>query len=801
MLLAMLATAAERRNGLARRDRPAGRRPALIWATLMLAGAAAAQAQQSAPADNLGRLEEVVVTATKRSSTVQETAMSVTAITGDDIQQRGITDFTQIVQSVPGVSMRSSGPGQTEIEMRGMTSAGGNSSTVGFYLDDTPLTAPANAQNGKVVIDPNLYDLNRVEVLRGPQGTLYGSGSMGGTIKLVPNAPDLSTFAASAEAMPSYTDGGGFNRGENAMVNIPFGGGTAAFRLVGSESHDSGWIDRIVTADGDFPAETNNLTKRGNVLAAPVGADYHDVNYSEQYTVRGSVLWKPVEQLTIEPFLMYQRVQTGGLTQIDSDPGTDAHYQPFNAPEPFSDRFSLASLNLQYSFSLFDITSNTSRWTRHTALYQDGAEEFQWAFSVPTAIFPFYVSQGGIGGADPSPVEFDNSAQTSEEIRLTSSGNTAFKYLVGFFYSRFESCYCSIILFPGAINDFGTSNAFTQYQTTKVNQNSVFAELSYQLTDKLKATAGLRRYSYDNTVNAATAGFVSITGGNTFTYAVSPENNEGVNPKFDLSYEASKDLLVYGTVAKGFRPGGGNQPIPTSGVLGAACEADLQASHGTTDFVPAPLSFGPDTVWSYELGEKARALEQRLTLNSAVYFEKWNGTQQNVPLPCGYPYTANAGVAHIYGTEIELNALVLPGLVLSANAGYTHATFVVGSTVAGIVPGTRVQDIPERTATASIAYRHSLTERLNVATILENNYVGRRTDATYTINQLPSYDLTNVRFGVEADRWAAMLFARNVTNERAILSNAFQLNVNIPTYNRAVVNQPLTVGLDVTYHF
>src|SRR4029077_15582090 len=147
--------------------------------------------QPSAPADTL---QEVVVTAEKRTSTVQETPISITAITGKDLQDRGITDITGIVDSVPAVSMRQSGPGQTEIEMRGMTSSGGNSSTVGFYLDDTPLTAPASAQNGKVVIDPNLYDLNRIEVLRGPQGTLYGSGSMGGTIKLVPNAPDTHAF-------------------------------------------------------------------------------------------------------------------------------------------------------------------------------------------------------------------------------------------------------------------------------------------------------------------------------------------------------------------------------------------------------------------------------------------------------------------------------------------------------------------------------------------------------------------------------------------------------------------------------
>src|SRR5580692_4193780 len=197
----------------------------LIVSASVLAWALAdvAHAQQ----ENAEQLQEVIVTAQKRVSTVQETPISITAITGESLQERGVTDLATIVQSVPGVSMRQSGPGQTELEMRGMTSGGGNSSTVGFYLDDTPLTAPASAQNVKVVIDPNLYDLNRVEVLRGPQGTLYGSGSMGGTIKLVPNAPDLTRFAASAEALPSYTDGGGFNRGENAMVNIPFGGGTA----------------------------------------------------------------------------------------------------------------------------------------------------------------------------------------------------------------------------------------------------------------------------------------------------------------------------------------------------------------------------------------------------------------------------------------------------------------------------------------------------------------------------------------------------------------------------------------------
>ena len=779
------------------------RRPARVVGAVFLAAVIGlgdgALAQQQSKTDTM--LEEVVVTATKRASTVQETPMSITAITGEEILARGLPDFAAIAQSVPGVSMRTSGPGQTEIEMRGMTSVSGNSATVGFYLDDTPLTAPANAQNGKVVIDPNLYDLNRVEVLRGPQGTLYGSGSMGGTIKLVPNSPNPAGFDTSVEAIPSYTNGGGFNRGENAMLNVPFGDGTAALRIVASESHNSGWLDRIVIADGQFPLETNNLTKRGNVLAAPVAANYKDVNDEELKAVRASLLWKPTDRLSITPFVMYQTIAQGGLDQIDSDPGTNAHYQPFNSPEPFSDRFTLGSVNLQFSFDHFDVTSTTSRWARHATYNQDGSEEFQWAFSTPTAIFPFYVSQGGFGPTSPTPVEDDESKQTSEEIRLTSSGKTAFKWLVGFFYGRFESCYCSIVLIPGAASAFGTANAYSIVQTTKINQSSFFTELSYELTQQLTATVGLRRYSYHSVVEAATSGFVSPSASDAIAYTRSPEDNQGVNPKFDLSYKVNKDMLFYGTVAKGFRPGGGNEEVPTSGPLGAVCEADLQANHGTTAFVQSPLTFGPDTVWSYELGEKTRFLQERLTINSSVYFEKWNGTQQNIPLPCGYVYTANSGVAHIYGAEVEVTALLMPGLVLSANGGYTHATFVVGSLEAAIPPGTRVQDVPEHTATVSLAYRHRLSDRLAFATRIENTYVGRRTDATYAINMLAAYDLTNIRMGVEGNRWTAMLFARNVTNEKVLLDNAFQLNINIPTFNRVAVSQPVTFGLDLTFRF
>jgi iron complex outermembrane recepter protein len=740
-------------------------------------------------------LEEIVVTATKRETTIQNTPISITAVSGADIEARGMSDFTALAQSIPGVSMKTSGPGQTEFEMRGMAGNGGGAATVGFYLDDTPLTGPATSTNGHVVIDPNLYDINRVEVLRGPQGTLYGSSSMGGTIKIIPNAPDPTAFDVSAETIFSDTDGAGFNHAENAMVNIPLGS-TAALRIVGSQDHEAGWIDRIVIANGSFPLETNNLQTRGNVLAAPVGANYKDVNDENLTSARVSLLWKPTDQLAVTPSYFYQEIKMGGLSDIDSTPGTNAHYQPFNTPEPFSDRFDLSSLNIKYSFNSFDLTSTTSYWSRNQQNAQDASEEWQWIFSKPTAILPFYTSQGGIGPTQPTPIEIDDTHQTSEELRLNSTGDARFQWLVGYFYSDFYSQAYDAFVMPGALPLFGTSNIYTAPYAEKIIQESIFGEVSYQLTPELKATAGLRRYSYTSPITLSYSGY-EATGSNAVDSFSSDARDHGVSPKYNLSYQLDKGLLLYATVAKGFRPGSGDFPVPTSGPT--SCEASLQALNHTTAFVPSPTSYGPDSVWSYELGEKATLFDRRLTINAAAYFENWNGVQEFIPLSCGFGFTGNAGDAHIYGGEFETSFLLTERLILSANAGYTNATIVSSS--AGVKPGTRLQDVPDWTSSVSVAYRRNLSNRLAFSALAENDYVGTRMDVTYGTNYLSSYDLTNLRAGLEGDRWKAVLFAKNIFNQRALLSDTPQLSVYIPTFNRVAVNQPLTIGIDLSYHF
>jgi iron complex outermembrane recepter protein len=762
---------------------------ALCCATSCLLGSTQSALAQQSRVDST-QLEEIVVTAEKRETTAQDTPISLTAVSGQDIQERGATDLSSLLQSVPGVSIRSSGPGMTEFEMRGVASTGGNSPTVGFYYDDTPLTASAATNEGKIVISPALYDLNRVEVLRGPQGTLYGSGSMGGTVKVVPNAPNPDAFDASAEGVFADTDHGGFDHAENAMINLPLIPGVAAVRIVGSYSDDSGWIDRIVIAPGQFPVPTDGGLVRGNVLAAPVAEDYHDVNDVERTTVRVSALIKPIEGLSITPSLFYEKLSSGGLPYIDSDPGTDAHYQPFDVAERSFDKFTLGALNIKYATDAYELSSTTSYWTRHEPLTQDTSESWQTGLGLPG----YEPADGGIGAA--YAFEDNISHQTTEEIRLASVGTSSLKWLIGYFYQDFESDWN--ITFPSADGAalFGSNALFNYYSPNKILQQSVFGEATYNITEAFAVTAGLRRYHYDAPVGVNQSGALTAPIVNSTT-----ERDQGITPKVSVSYDFDKDLLLYATVAEGFRPGGGTGPVPTAPPLN--CEPQLQVEYGSTAFVAGPISFKSDNVWSYELGEKWQAVDKRVTVNASAYYERWNGVQQtNALSSCGYIYTANAGDAHIYGGELEIQALVVRDLLVSANTSYSHAALVSTDLIdSGFNPGTPIQEVPRWTASASIAYRHALTDRLTFTARADNTYVGSRTDETYAINTLPSYDLTNVRTGVERDNWSAVLFVNNLADKRALLNDITQDAVNLPTYNRIAVSQPRTVGIDLNYRF
>ena len=755
---------------------------ATLAAVLAVSSRASAQSAETAQSGTASAtpLQEIVVTAEKRSSTVQKTPISITAVSGADLQEQGISSFTEVAQETPGVSIRTSGPGQTEFEMRGLTSSGGESPTVGFYLDETPLTPPAGSTNGKVVIDPDLFDLNRVEVLRGPQGTLYGSGSMGGTIKLVTNQPSFDGFAGAAQVIGSGTDGGGLNHTENLMLNIPIVDDKVALRVVGTEQYTSGWIDRIVLKNfplqQDYnPFATNGIAGfvRGNVQDAAIAEKDENVNDAESLGFRASLLIKPIDGLTITPSIFFERTSQGALDTIDNPPGVAAlaHYEPYYMLEPFSDEFKLASAVIKYDFGGVEATSATSYWTRSEAQTQDESEVLESFLVLPS--FP----------QNASIQEVDSTRQLSEEFRIQSTTDDPFQWLVGTFYSRFVSTYSDVSFVPDLVTKYGlpTGVVFNGVQPTIISQNAAFGQASYQITDELKATAGLRWYSYDTWVRTTFAGIV-FNGSSIPDTTIQTASDSGFNPMFNIAYTPTDDLLVYATAAKGFRPGGANQAIPSY------CG-------------PAPTEYQPDSVWSYELGEKARLLDNRVTVNGDFYYEDWAGVQQTVTYPCGFFFTGNAGDAAVYGSELELSVKVTQALTFKESAGYTHATITKSVPGSSLVAGERLQSVPSWTSTTSLQYFEELNDNYQFVSRITNEFISSRTDATFAINHLPSYDLVNAEAGVIHGDWSVMLFANNLLNRHALLSDNESISTNIPSLNRVSTNQPLTVGVNISYNF
>jgi outer membrane receptor protein involved in Fe transport len=758
---------------------------ASLMAGLALAAmmAPAAWAQQAAAPSAAaippeGGIEEIVVTAEKRSSTVQKTPLSISVFTGAELQAQGISDLLSVAQEVPGVSFKTSGPGQTEFEMRGLTSTGGESPTVGFYLDEVALTPPGMAQNGKVVIDPDLYDINRVEILRGPQGTLYGAGSMGGTIKLVTNQPDVQHFSGSVEGIASGTEGGGFNHTENAMINVPIVQDIAAIRVVATDKYLEGWIDRDVL--NPFPLETNNSTTRGNVAGAPVSQQFSNSNWESLQGARASVLVMPNDRLSITGGVLYQRIDQGGPNTIDVPPGNEVHYQPFDVAEPFRDTFNLYDLTIKYDFDDFQITSATSEFERQQTQTQDISEAMQdyiGGFFGPSADFPFSTADGGLGAGTIS--EDDYTRQISEEFRITSTSDGPFQWLVGTYYSSFVAWSHVESYYNGFTADFGTNNLADNHRYLTIQQNAAFGEASYKFFDQWKATVGLRWFSY-NSNSATSVSGISANGTSETLYGTASDT--GFTPKFNIAYTPSDDLTVYATAAKGFRPGGPNSPIP------APCPV-------------APTQFGPDSVWSYELGEKAKVLDQRVTVNGDVYYEDWSGVQQQVAPGCGFKFTTNAGTATVYGAELELGVKITPELTFSQNAGYTHATNSTTVPAAGVTAGDRLLDVPQWTATTSLSYRRPIDTELDFIARITNSFVGSIQDITYARNTLPAYDLVSLRAGVTAGSWSAYFFIDNLTNERALLSDTGALSANVSIFNRVTTNQPRTFGTDLSFKF
>jgi outer membrane receptor protein involved in Fe transport len=356
---------------------------------------------------------------------------------------------------------------------------------------------------------------------------------------------------------------------------------------------------------------------------------------------------------------------------------------------------------------------------------------------------------------------------------------------------------------PQAANPNGV--VFNDNNPNVLKQSAVFGEGTYKFTDALKLTAGIRffHFSIDNHADQAGLGTASVNGDHTILTQSASGNS--VLPKVNLAYEPTADLTVYGTIAKGSRPGGFNLPIPLPSpqVLAINPYAYNCAAGAVT--VTSQPNYTPDSVLSFEVGEKAKFADRRITVNADVYYIKWSDIQQVISLTCGYPYNTNAGNAKSYGPELEVSALVAKALTADFSGTFNTAVIndpSANAIAAGITPGTRVLSVPRYTATVGLTYQPALSDTLNGLMSISSSLVGPVRDQAAYPQILPSYNLVDARAGVSSGPWAVALFGTNLSNKQAALTiNNTVFAWQTYAITRVSTNQPRTIGLDFQYKF
>jgi len=746
---------------------------------------------RAAPADSASdsALGEIVVTAQKRAEDAKEVPISISVLGGAALENLHVEGLEDISRVVPGLSFGAGGgPGLDNIEMRGVSSSAG-SATVGMYLDDVPITV-TNLYNGAV--EPRLFDLDRVEVLRGPQGTLYGASSVGGAIRIISNQPDLTTFGGSVNSTLSGTRHGGVNYDEQGVLNVPLIEGRAAVRIGIDVGEDSGYIDNYTLSNQPASKGTNDDKWVVLRLAGKIAVD---------------------DSLTVTPAFFGEWEKTGDTSVFY--PNVGLYQQQKEVREPSTDNLLLGSLTVAKQWGWGQLTSISSYFQQQFNRTEDGTYYNSSYLSYLLDSSP--PAGGNANSANPIAVlpgpvyaEVKTSVAT-EELRLASapSSDSRLSWVGGLFFSDykvhrqfdayindFNQTFESIYGFPPQ-NDlaapiygstFPNNSVATDSTTEDEKQYAVFADVSYRLNPSLKATAGLR-YSYAPTT------FTDVQGGY-FSLGVPAVSNQAnfhaVTPKFSLTYDATAEMTLYASASQGYRIGGSEIYVSPS-----LCAQDL-ANLGLSS---APGSFDSDSLWNYEAGLKGRFFDDTLSINVDGYFINWSNIQQTVTLPtCGFTITANVGNAHIYGPELEINYKPMPGLILGLSTEYTHdeLTSVTSSSV-GATVGEHLLNVPEWMATLRFDYSRPLGNDIKGFVRADYDWTGRSNgtfNPTLTDYVQPEYTVLNANVGINFRGYDISVFAKNLLDDHKIIQQPALLSLF-----EGYTVRPLTVGLNVKTRF
>jgi iron complex outermembrane recepter protein len=752
----------------------------LCAATVLSIPAAVAQAI----ADNQGgpiRLEEIVVTATKRSEALQDVPVAVTAITAEEIQARGFTNYTDYVNTVPNMYMQDLGPGATQIYIRGLVAQGGSGFPVATYFGEAVTSVLTN--NGGFA-NLQLVDIDRVEVLRGPQGTLFGANSLAGVLRIVPKAPNLTDFQVEAAARGWSTahSGDGSEHFEGAL-NIPLIIDQLGMRLVAYQDHIAGYLDNVVPAAAPVDYGAALGVPDGTLVIPGHGAfTRKDINSQDSWGARAALAWKPTDALHLDLSFVAQEVR------LNSEPGAQPAYGDYVVQRPL-DQYSrgealeqerLGQFVVGYDLSAVSFTSATS----YTRLSRYQAEDIS-----------FLAVAAGFGPQLWPLLDRSKGESFTEELRVQSRGDSPFQWLAGYFYlnTNFDfgqdvpdySCPTCLpeVLFnqPFALTTYGSEIG------EKQRQQSIFAQASYDFTRQWSLGVG-GRYLRDNleSFSPAVDGLLA----NGFNAAPPPVGGRSsiFNPSAYVRFKANEEMTYYLQAARGFRSGAANQLLAydPNGPCGETAAAE--GVKALTD---------PDTLWTYEFGMKSTWLDNKVAANIALFHQKWSGVQLSATQKCGYNGAVNGGDASGNGAELEMTARLARGLSANLTASYVYNEFKSTNPNVGYFPGERVPGAPEENASAGVQYDYELTKDWNGSARLDYSYVG---DVHFVFATGPylqgGYGQTNARISLRNKQFGVDLFARNLTNKRAAETTGD------PTQGGYVyMLRPREIGIEVRYSF
>lgn len=737
---------------------------------LLLAGVIASQVNLS----HATALEEIVVTATKREVGMQDVAIAISALGTEALENKGVTDFESFARLLPGLSYIDAGSGKKKLTVRGLSDGtefdAQLQATTSIYFNDIPLTSGVSAP------DLHMTDIARVELLRGPQGTLYGAGSLGGTLRIITNEPVQGEFLGKFDTSLSNTSSGDDSYNSNLMLNVPITE-DLALRAVAYSKRDGGFIDYTHARVNEKNA--NEVDTKGGRIA---------------------LAYEPSDDLTVKASYIYQESDIDGKSWFN--PGTDL---AIDAPvkDQQQDETNIYNFTVDYNFGDFSLYSSS------TYFNGDNNWVFEYSENAYLALKPIY-DFSGIESISPHHFneEFDI---FSQEIRLQSQTDSPLQWTIGLFYQKDEVDHEQIVVVdnlggvldalgalqpgisgaliePGGPFYVGNEVVYRNQNVFEIEQKAIFGEASYEFNEQWSATVGLRAFETEITDAGSSQGIQNLLTGRVGTppglsVSSSAAKEDSVNPKAELSFRLDEDRMLYALASKGYRIGGAN--------------SDIAANGG------APRQYKSDSLWNYELGFKTMWLDSSLRLNGAVYYLDWSDIQTKGLLSNGFGYVDNAGSASVTGFELEGAWQITDVWSLDFGFDVKDAQLEEDYFSAGKqegAKGDRLQAVPEFSYNFAINMDQPLSDDMALSGLLAYQYTdGSFMEYEYVAeakHRIGDYGVLNGNINLNiGDDITVGLFAKNITDERA---RTTAINVQD---ERVFTIRPRTIGVNLRYHF